>query len=383
MKIAFVDQSGELGGGELSLFDIVIHLPYSSRVVLFSDGPFREMLASASIKVQVLEAGSLSDVRLAGSWSSLFHAVPAVYRLKTELQRIAGHDDLLYANSQKAFIISALVARATGRPLIWHLRDILTVEHFSSLLANVAIRMANRYASRVIANSKATEEAFVKLGGDPKRVCVVYNGISADAFNSITEDSVETLRATIAPEARFLVGVFGRISNWKGQHILIEAVQSLPDVHALIIGDALFGETRYARQLEEMSQRPEVRGRIHFLGFRKDIPALMKAVDVVVHTSIAPEPFGRVLVEGMLAARPVIGTAAGGAVEIIEHEKTGLLVPPSDARALAESIAALQRDPELAHQLAVAGQQSALSGFSLDAMLRGVEDVVQSVVKER
>lgn len=383
MKIAYVDQSGELGGGELSLFDIVTRLPHSARVVLLSDGPFREMLEAAAIEVEVLKAGTLSDVRLAGSYSSLINSVPAVYRLKKELQKIAGHDDVLYANSQKAFILCAFVARATGRPLIWHLRDILTVEHFSSLLAKAAVRLANRYASRVIANSRATREAFVQLGGNPSCVRVVYNGISADAFNSVTEGAAEALRETIAPEAEFLVGVFGRVSSWKGQHILVEALRSLPGVHALIVGDALFGETEYARRLEEMAQAPEVRGRIHFLGFRKDIPALMKAVDVVVHTSTAPEPFGRVLVEGMLAARPVIGTDAGGAAEIIQHEKTGLLVPPSDVKALAEWIAALQRDPELAGRLAVAGRQSAEASFSLEAMLAGVEDVVQSVLVDR
>ncbi len=78
--------------------------------------------------------------------------------------------------------------------------------------------------------------------------------------------------------------------------------------------------------------------RAHFLGFRDDVPALMKGVDIVAHTSIAPEPFGRVVVEGMLAGKPVIAARDGGVTEIIDDGRDGLLVPSGDANALAAAI---------------------------------------------
>jgi glycosyltransferase involved in cell wall biosynthesis len=383
MRVVFVDHSGELGGGELSLFDAVTHLPHSSRVILFSDGPFRDLLIKAKVSVEVLDAGALSDVRLSGSLSSVLAALPSVYRLQKELRDTCDGEDLIYASSQKGFIIAALAVRATGQRLIWHLRDILTSSHFSSFLARTAVLFANRYATAIIANSAATERAFVQMGGTPSRVSVVHAGISPAPFESVSNQWIDALRRQVATGATFLVGAFGRLCEWKGQHILIEALHLLPDVHALVVGDALFGETHYALRLYEMASDPAVRDRVHFLGFRRDIPALMKAVDVVVHTSVAPEPFGRVLVEGMLAVRPVIATQAGGALEIVRHQTTGLLVPPGDAKALAESISRLRSDPELARSLAIAGNESAKARFSLDAMVRGIDNVIQSVAEQR
>jgi len=93
------------------------------------------------------------------------------------------------------------------------------------------------------------------------------------------------------------VGVFSRLSYWKGQHVLLEAMRELPGVHALLAGEALFGETEYIAQLKALVSLPELAGRIHWLGFRSDVPALMATCNIVVHTSTEPEPFGRI-VEG-------------------------------------------------------------------------------------
>ena len=113
--------------------------------------------------------------------------------------------------------------------------------------------------------------------------------------------------------------------------------------------------------------------RIHLLGFRQDVPQLMRLSHVVVHTSIAPEPFGRVIVEGMLACRPVVATQAGGTVEIIEDGVSGVLVPPGNAKALATVLADLLADPSKSNALATAGYAVALDRFSLRAMLEGIE----------
>ena len=119
--------------------------------------------------------------------------------------------------------------------------------------------------------------------------------------------------------------------------------------------------------------------RVHFLGFRHDIAPLMRAADVVVHASTLPEPFGRVIVEGMLARRPVIATAAGGVGEIIDDGRTGVLVPPGDAAAIARAVQALRDDPGRAAALAAAGAAHARQAFSVGAMVRGVRAVFDEV----
>jgi glycosyltransferase involved in cell wall biosynthesis len=113
------------------------------------------------------------------------------------------------------------------------------------------------------------------------------------------------------------------------------------------------------------------------------VPRLLAACDVVVHASVLAEPFGRVLVEAMLAGRPVVATRAGGVPEVVTDGETGVLVPPGDARALTEALDALRRDPARVAQLARRGATHARSSFSRDAMLAGVTGVLAEVTDLR
>src|SRR5690606_35073539 len=185
-------------------------------------------------------------------------------------------------------------------------------DHFGRLQRWAAVIAANLQVSRVIANSMATAEAFVAAGGDRDRVSVVYNGIDPAAFERTSGDQERRLRHDLGLGRAPLVAAFGRLSPWKGQHVLIEALRLLPGVHALIVGAALYGEDAYAEDLQRRVKALDLADRVHLLGFRSDIPDLMRLASVVVHTSVAPEPFGRVLVEGMLAQRPVVASRAGG-----------------------------------------------------------------------
>ena len=128
-----------------------------------------------------------------------------------------------------------------------------------------------------------------------------------------------------------LIGVFSRLAPWKGQHIVLQALAGLPGVHGIFAGSALFGEDAYAASLRVLASELGIADRVVFLGQRGDVPALMRAVDIVVHPSVDPEPFGRTLVEAMLARTPVIATDAGAASEILGGGEAGMLVPPGDA----------------------------------------------------
>ena len=135
-----------------------------------------------------------------------------------------------------------------------------------------------------------------------------------------------------------LIGVFSRLAPWKGQHVVLQALAKLPGVHCIVAGSALFGEDAYAESLRLLASDLGIEDRVTFLGQRGDVPALMPAVDIVVHPSVDPEPFGRTLVEAMLARTPVIATDAGAASEILDGGEAGTLVPPGDAGALTEAI---------------------------------------------
>ena len=382
-RILFVDHSAVLGGGELSLRDISRHYRETSTVLLLSDGPFRELLESEGVRVQIVHAGSsLLTVRRDGSGRSVA-AAAELAKLTWKLARIAGQFDLLYANSQKAFVVSALAGRLACRPVIWHLRDILSDAHFGHGNIRLVTTLANLCATRVIANSQATASAFIAQRGREAKVRVIHNGIDGAEFARVTESEALEVRHQLGLGNRRLVGVFGRFHPWKGQHVALEVLARLPDAHGLFVGAALFGEEDYAAHVRRRARELGLEHRVHFLGFRRDLPQLMRAVDLVLHTAEAPEPFGRVIVEGMLAARPVVAARAGGALEIVREGVTGLLVPPGDVDAFAAAVAGLLADPARRAALGAAAYERACREFSLDAMLRGVADEIAAVAGNR
>ncbi len=371
MKILCIDQTGQLGGGEIALLPWLKANAGDVTMLLFEDGPFRPLLEASGLRVHVLSSVGLKGVRRESGLASMTSILPAFLRLRRAVAAIASGFDVLYANSQKAFLVAAL-ARRRGRPLVWHLRDILTAEHFSPLMRRVAVWAGNRYATTILANSNATADAWVAAGGARSKITVVHDGVSPLPFDSVSESTVAGLRASYSGGAP-LVGLFGRLSHWKGQHVLLEALATMPGVHAILVGDALFGEDAYAAALRERAGRGDLAGRVHFLGFRSDVPALMKSVDLVVHTSTAPEPFGLVIVEGMLARRPVIATRGGGATEIIRDAKEGVLIEPASVAELKAAIGSLLGDAERRHQLACEGRRRAERDFSEEAMIAGIQ----------
>lgn len=373
-RILFVDQSGVLGGAELSLLDIARHYRARCRVVLFQDGLFAQKLLEVGVATQVLprvrwlptagrDAGGLAGLGAALGF------LPTVLRLA----RLARGADLLYANTQKAFVAAALAGIAGRRPVVWHLRDILTTEHFSPSNLRLVIRLAHGCRARVIANSDATARAFIAAGGDAGRIVTIRNGIDPGHGAPLDPAQRQALRTALGIGPGPLVGLFGRLAPWKGQHVLVDALTGLPDAQALLVGDAMFGEEAYRDELRAQVARLGLGGRVHLAGFRTDVPEIMQLCDIVAHTSTAPEPFGRVIIEAMLAGRPVVASAAGGPTEIIEHGCSGLLVPPGDPAALAAALASLLDRPAWAERIAAAGRQRALAEFSLRAMLRRLD----------
>ncbi len=174
-----------------------------------------------------------------------------------------------------------------------------------------------------------------------------------------------------------MVGLFGRIAPWKGQHVFLEALARLDGVHGVVVGEALFGEEDDARMLPALAKELGLRDRLRFLGFQEDVRPWMGACDVVVHTSTAPEPFGRVIAEAMLLERPVVATRGGGVEELVEHGVTGLLVPPGDAQALAGAVRHVLSHPQEAAALARRARRRAMRLFALEGMIDRIAQALE------
>ena len=382
MKILFLDQSGKPGGAELCLIDIAKPYRDNCLVGLFADGPFRHLLEQQHIPVQVLATESI-QVRKESSLVQGLGSVKSLVPLIAQVVQKAREYDLIYANTQKALVVGALASFLSRRPLVYHLHDILSLDHFSRTNRRIAVTLANTRASLVIANSKASQAAFVEAGGRLELTEVVYNGFEPEFFRS-NEDNSHQLKKQLGLDGRFLVGHFSRLSPWKGQHVLLEALGRCPeDVTAIFVGDALFGEQDYVQHLRDRVAELGLKKRVQFLGFRSDIVQLMSACDLVAHTSIAPEPFGRVIVEAMLCGRPVVAAEAGGAIELVEPGITGFLVPPEEPQQLAEIITSCRNQPEKTLAIAHHAQNQASQRFHLQTINQQIAQLLSQTVTQK
>jgi glycosyltransferase involved in cell wall biosynthesis len=369
----FVSHTGKISGAELVLLDVVRAWPGAS-AFLFEDGPLGTVLASKGLSVKLSRWGrGLTQIHRD---SSVFRVVPFVGRLCAivlELARESRNFDIVYANSQKAFVLSAIATTVTRRPLVWHLHDIINGAHFGAMQRRLQVALANRRATKVIVPSQAAATAFVEEGGRRDLVEVIANGIDGIPEQQTPVELRHVLRLPDGP----LLGVFSRLAPWKGQHIVLHALTKLPGVNCIIAGEALFGEDSYAADLKTTVSELALGDRVHFLGQRSDVPRLMRAVDVVIHPSIDPEPFGRTLVEAMLAGVPVIATNNGAAPDILDQGRAGSLIAPNDPEALVKAIRDVLAG-DLAEQLIYAGTR-ARTHYGVKQMLDAITKLVGQV----
>ena len=381
--ILFLDQSGELGGAELCLADLAEFSGEHSAVFLFQDGPFAEFLRARKIAVHVaVLPRTAGRVGKAAGLFAYLRAIPGMGLLIYRAMRVAKDFDLLYANTAKALVVGAVLAFLLRKKLCFHLHDILTAEHFSATNRRLIVSLANR-TQAVVTNSEATAESYRSNGGKNHLIRVIPNGFDISRFGVSAESASPAPLHQLVKGDFPVVGLFGRITRWKGQHVLIEALAELPGVHGLIVGEALFTDDDrvYFEELRNLATALGVADRIHFTGFRPNILPLLFSVDLVVHCSTSPEPFGRVIVEAMLAGRPVIAAKAGGAMEIVKDFQTGLLVEPRNAHALATAIQNLLENRELAAAMGRAAKRDAEERFRLDRILQQWSACIREVTQ--
>ncbi len=378
MRVLMLDQTGQMGGAEFAMLELCERAGFDWSAVLFSDGPFREKLAALGRPVQVLASSDVNEIRKDSGIKSIFRTLFGVVGLVRRVAEKAKSFDVIYANTQKSMVIGALAGLLSGRPVVWYLHDIMTPAHFGRAQLTIVRWMVRHFLTEVVCNSQASRDSLAALTG--LRVGsfkVVYNGIASDPFDRVEADDRAALRARFGlPSEAFLVGCFSRLAHWKGQHVLLQAIASDARMHAVLVGGPLFGAHAYERELRQQVDTLGIADRVHFLGFQSDIPALMCAMDVVAHTSVAPEPFGRVIVEGMLAGRPVVVSNAGGVGEIVEQMKSGLLVEPGHADDLHHALTLLHDDTVLSQRLASEGCIRARSLFTPMEHCRKMTDVL-------
>jgi len=244
-----------------------------------------------------------------------------------------------------------------------------------------------RRVRAVIAISRLVEDNVARTTATPKaKIYTIYNGIDTkqewDPDRMVGQD----LRPDFGvPTGAPILGYAGRLNRGKSPHLLLEAFAGLagryPDWHLVLVGRAVGAqEEAYAAALRTSARERGLSDRVHFAGYRHDMPAVMRTFDVAVCPSEF-ESLGMVVVEAMAMERPVVGSNSGGIPEIIEAGVNGELFQPGDAGDLAAKLEPFLAEPELRARRGAAGRKRVLEQFSLEGMAESVVKLFETILQ--
>lgn len=220
---------------------------------------------------------------------------------------------------------------------------------------------------------------------DPTRLRLVHRGIALEKFHPSMVSAERMI--TIAnewriPDGASVIMLPGRITRWKGHHVLLQALHVLKrnDVFCVLVGSDQ-GRKEYRQELEQSIREKGLDGRVRIVNHCKDMPAAYMLATVVVSASTDPEGFGRIPIEAQAMGRPIIGTDHGGAQETIIRGQTGWLVPPSDPKTLAMALKeALELTPEQRSTLAMRAMRNVADHFTKDQMCAQTLDIYSELL---
>ena len=247
-------------------------------------------------------------------------------------------------------------------------------------------RYVCRLADCVLVNAEAVKSWLVNDGFSPSRITVIPNGVDMSRFISRTDPAALRRSLGIAGDARLVV-VVSRLHRLKGIEDFLEAAAVVgaahPDVRFLVIGEpSPVGNREYLDELSGRAKRLAIADRVIFTGLRDDVPALLSAADVSVMPSLN-EALSNVLLESMAAGAPVVATDVGGTAEALQHERSGLLIPPANPALMAAAINRLLANPPLARELGARARQVIVDRFSLERMVARTAAVYEDLLARK
>lgn len=394
MKLVYLNPTGQLGGAERVLVDLLATLrvdrrEWSLQLIAASDGPLAKSARALEIPTSIVpypatlsRLGDSGADESGGGRRSLLRLLARmvfaskgtasyVRKLRVTLEELRPH--ILQTNGFKMHILG-LWARPRGVPVIWHVHDYVRDRPMMAKL----LRM---YASRcagIVTNSESVRDDVRSVVGDVVEIHCIYNGVDLSRFSGIggTVDLDALAGLPPAKPGTVRVGLPATLARWKGHSVFLRAISLLREdllVRAYVIGDAIYqtdGSQYSLDELRRLACELGISHKVGFTGFVEESAAAMRALDIVVHASTRPEPFGLVIAEGMACARPIIASATGGAAEVVSPSIDAMVYSPGDSIALAKCIERLVLDPELRNRLGQAGRLAAERRFDRTRMAR-------------
>lgn len=408
-RVLYIESAPQAGGSTVSLYELLRGLDRQAVepvVLLCASNPFREHIAALGIRVLVSSAycsqrtpaypPALAQARAStwatrlrsnrltqGMWKAsglavrtLLHTLP----LARQVQRIIGQGRiaLVHLNDASELHKAGIIAsRLAGVPCVCHVRSMPPLDALD--------RFLSRWVSHFVFISHAVEQDQRQKGLGQRPGTVIYNAVDLAPYQALDRGTARRSFELAASDR--VVGIMARLEPWKGHRDLLAALAlsapQVPGLRCLIAGAPASDGAWYQDELAETTRSLALEDVVRFVGFQADAPRFLSALDLLVHTSVQPEPFGRALIEGMAAGLPVVATATGGVAEIVVDEQTGLLVPPGQPAALAAAMLRLLSDPVLARRMGDQGQERVSTVFAIQSHMAAIESIYQLVTQRK
>lgn len=383
MNILFLEIAcdGTIGGSHTCLYNLVGHLDrqrYECHIVFHENNSYVRKFREIGVHVHLIKRDPITHgnvlIRKMRNWYRL------VYRHRKELSNIinVNNIDLVVLNNT---IISSndivSVSIKNRIPLIAYERGHL--EYTGQDIRNTGKISASIPVSKAIEKNMKNQNYHAVTH-------VIYDGLPVQEMlnQTVKCKDADIKREIDIPEDSIVIGIIGNIREWKGQEYFVKAFMSLGEryenIYGLVIGGHAADDEEYLASLKRIAEGSDIGKRLRFLGFRNDVPELLKTMDVFIHASITPEPFGMVLLEAMLARVPVIATNFGGPVEILENGRCGILVPPRDVDAIVAGVEKYLNDPSFREEMINRAYKRIETDFDLRKTVNQVEALFQEVV---
>ncbi len=404
-SVVFLSPTAQIGGAERVLLDMIAslraaHPDQRLAVITSGDGPLVERAIALGAIVTVLpfppSLARLGDAGAGSMWGQSGHqvrllgrsamAVPGVLQYASALRRVleALQPDVVHSNGAKMHVLAAGASKGIA-PLVWHIHDYVGQRPFMRR----ALRLSVRQCATIIANSHSVAEDARACLGAGVPVHTMLNAVDLERFTpsgpGLDMDALAGMPPP--PVGTICVGLVATFARWKGHDVFFRALAALPvelPIRAYVIGGPLYetrGSQHTMEELRHMSVERGLEGRVAFTGHVTDVASAMRSLDVVVHASVAPEPFGLAIAEAMACGRAVIASGAGGAMEFAVKEQNALVIPPGDAAALAQAIVRLVRDKSLRSRLGDEGYRTARLRFDRRRFAAGLSAIYAQVVR--
>lgn len=362
-RALLVAPSSAPGGSQRVLTAVARHLPAHGvdvTAVLLQRGVLEEWLIEAGCTTEVIDAGRTRQLRRTG---------PTLHTLA----RRAAATDIVVSSESKGHVYGGLAASWARMPEVWWQHGIPA----ATTIERVAARVPTR--GIVCYTTEAAKAQGCLAPASP--VEVIPGGIDVGVV-AARRGSGAGIRARLGLGERPVIGIVGRLQQWKGQDVFLRSAaivrERVPTAQFVVVGEPTWpSDGPYARSLVRLADELGIAEYVHFAGHQADPYPWFDAFDVVVHASDA-EPFGLVVLEGMALGKPVVATAAGGPATIIEHGRSGMLVPVGDPERMARTITDVLTHPSLATRLSNGARRRA-DDFSEQRMAERLAGLIERI----